>query len=63
VHDEVVDGLVGDGPLAFVAGLGGVDVGCGGDHVEDGFGVGDCEVFALLYTYTLAMCDSCWCIL
>lgn len=47
VDDEVVNGLVGDGAFASVGGKGGVDVWCCGEHFEDGFGVGDCEVFAL----------------
>ena len=48
MDDEVVDGFVGYGAFAFVGSFVGVDVGCCGEHVEDGFGVGDCEVFALI---------------
>jgi hypothetical protein len=47
VDNEVVDGFVGDGALAFVFRLAGVDEGSCGEHFEDSFGVGDSEVFAL----------------
>lgn len=56
MDDEVVDGLVDDGALAFVGGEGCVNVWCCGEHFEDGLGVGDREVFALTHIQMLALC-------